>query len=311
MSRITPDKTTGHYDRSAIATQRVLRWSNNSPPAHAIYLIGDSTLYEGLNLALLNEVVARFLPSTEIVDLLTSAQSILDAILLIDNLPASSSGIVVVGHSVRKLNIIDRQLSRSKNRSTFGLSSFTLNQFLLNLGVKPRKQYGLFSIDTFWFAAPRILRHYKKRFSSAFSANRKMDIKPQTQDLSKMEELYLIDVIKPYDAYRKKLYQGRAALLEIQQLVNRNPNLELAVLETPLNPSLIDGKLGNDFYDEYIDDFKTFSKENNIVYLVPQYLDALVPSDFADLLHLSNNNAIDSYTRDVAKLLIDQQNDRK
>ena len=273
-----------------------------------VFVVGDSTLDEGLDLNALTATLNNAGSSAKVVNLISGGQSILEAMAAIDNLPESAQGVVILGHSLRKLHLDSTQIQIAKKGARRGYTSDAVRNFLNKHGHPVQTRYGLYSLDTFWFAAPRLGGYYFNQLTNREKHKSPVALSRQVlspQELRRSEAFYMTKVDQTFENQLKKLEVGRDALLTIKKLVAQRHHLKLLLIETSLNPSIVDNQLGSDYYQRYQKSILAFTNQHNISYYNAAAEADLTTTDFRDVLHLIEPAAIERFTHSVASAIVD------
>lgn len=304
---LTPELATHDGDDDIFLTSTVLGLKKNTPAGQAVFLLGDSSIRDAVRKELLQKTLFDAGLDYSVVDLRSGGQTILESLAIVDNIPETSAGIVVLGNSPRRLYLTSRMIDWAQKGSRRGFSSLAVDQYLSEYKHKSSRKTGIYGLDNFWFVVPRLVQNIydrdKQDFSHVEHRNEGFGVLPE-HVLEEMEASYMSVIKKPYKAYSEDLGAGREVLRRIDRLVGKNQNLSLLMLETPLNPEFIDIRLGRNFYSEHIIDAASFYKENNMLYFNANDLVKFSSTDFIDVVHLSNTAAINRYTKIVANKLL-------
>lgn len=312
MIRLAPNLDSLSSDYSELLTKNILQLQNQTHPPPSVYIVGNSTLKEGLDFDALKSILHTGANSVRVVDLLSGGQSLLDALAIVDNLPKNAQGIVVLGHSMRSSIMTNLKIEIAKTGANLGFRSNAVRDFLIGSGHVPSRQYGLYSLDSFGYAAPRLLKYYTHQLTSKISTNTNL-VKSKhvmSPDELEIDEAYFMNEIEPiFKSYLDQLELGRDVLIKIKSLVEERERLNLMLIETPLNPSVINNQLGRDFHLNYLENFRAFSNLHELRYYNTVEKANLSARDFRDVHHLFDTNAIFRHSASVASAISDALNE--
>jgi len=282
-----------------------LQLENSTPPS--IYMVGDSALRE----VILEDDLALQLRKSQknyrIVELLSGRQTLLESMAIIDNINEDANGVIILGVSPKGLTFSESEYISAASGKRRGFTSAALAEFLTAKGQTSYRITNIHGLDNINFLLPRYLKHVltgnKKKIRRVTHHFKDEDpMSPDTVAIS--AKRYLNDIFQSDKKYDFNASAGIAALNTIIETIDGNEQLQLLLIEKPLNPYFTDTYPGQDLINQYQSLIEEFSHLNKVNYLDPTDSFEYNPLDFADLVHVTGGTTSNRYTSLVAQTIL-------
>ena len=310
---ITPERFVRHHgyfaeatsDSDVFLTAQALELARASPAelGPSVVLIGGSSLMAAVSY---QDLVPRMgQEGSRCIPLWSLGQSVLDSLTVADAVPAGLEGTVVFAASMLEMarGVIDDP-ERVLEEARLAFDSPTRDGLLLAAGVRPEARTGVFFWDHRRFFLPR-LRPLLWNALVHGPIERRWD--PWTGAQADEEKLRLVGR-RVQRATGEGLMNHRAECLAAYAAVGRRlragGSLRVAVLETPLSPTVIEEYVGADVLAEHRERMHAFAAENGFEFWSLADEAGLVSSDFKDHTHLSSARARQRFTELLVERLL-------
>jgi|GEM_PF-5296323 len=307
VSAIASYLATHSGDDDMFITAEILNRRFRDSAKIPVYLLGDSSMRESVLEDLLERQLSRVNPAFETVNLRSGGQFLVQTLGIVDNLPESESGgFVVVGISPARFMMTQQAISYAINGTRLGFISDETDNFLLSIGEKPSRKYGIYGIDNFKFLLPRfgklVVNWNKEPVKHVIHMS---TVKKRVSDsrMRNLGQVYLNKITLPYENYHPTAAMGKDIILRILELTKKK-KLTLVLVESPVNPTFIEEKIGSEFMTKYYAAVKLFSEQNNIEYYNARELVKIDETDFRDIVHLQSLDSIKLFTSSLTEALV-------
>jgi hypothetical protein len=307
---ITPERFVRHHGYFAEATSdsdvflsaQALELARSRPAelGPSVVLIGGSSLMAAVSYQDLVERLAR--DGRRCIPLWSLGQSVLDSLTVADAVPPGLDGVAVFAVSMLEMarGVIDDP-ERVLSEARLAFDSPTREGLLEAAGVEPERHTGVFFWDHRRFFLPRLRPLFWNALVSG-PVERRWD--PWTGAPTDDEKLRLVGrrVRRATDqglmAHREECLAAYAA---VGRRLREGGSLRVALLETPLSPTVVEEYLGAEVLAEHRERMRAFAAENGFEFWSLGDEAGLESGDFKDHTHLSSARARQRFTELLAE----------
>lgn len=293
-------------DYDAFVTGHALRMAQDSTDAPVLVLLCASAGREAFDRTDLQETLSENgLPETRVYNCGTARQGLVDSIMIADNIPMDTHGVVVLSIGPARFAESKDTLEQAIRSPRLGLHSDALARLAGEQGLAVGRPSGLYVWDHLRFLAPR-LRHIPTRLLRnrplVVAEHRYLRRAPRSPTKAREHSERVAERLSHYDenkAWNEKL------LLELVAVVRARPGLQFALIEHPINPDFLRTYMPDGLMSEFRESLRTLAAANDIPILPLEYPEGATAEIFHDWCHLRDREAIRSISRSLGQRVAD------
>ena len=284
-------------DTTLFASARLERLLASEEEAPLFALVGSSGMVEAVTTegGLHEAVSLGSKGDVRVADLSCYGQSILDSVLLVDQLPSRFDGVVV-------MNISPRLIGRGwKFEKPFGnrmaVRSPLLEDMVRDGGVDMEELTGNYFLDNRRFFLPRLWSLLRNVVNGPLE--RRMhpygDSPSPLGDVLYKQQLGRVRLA--YGSYDKNYRFDMRFVSTVGLEVTKRGAVAFVLLEAPVRPSALEEVYGADGFAAHTENMRAFAEEHGFLYWNLNQEAGLTDSDYYDYTHLWVAEARERYTR--------------
>lgn len=229
----------------------------------------------------------------QVINFASGRQNLLEHLIFIGRLPNDRKTTIVLGVGPSRFTVTKDGLAEVVLNLRYGADSELFRDEAERLGLKLRPDTGWLLVDHYNFYLPR-LWSIPKNFLR-FAVGRRIEQNEREYVGTRKPEHFFRthseSVIERFGDSDEALALNKELLIRTLNYVADQPNLEIVLVEHPINPRFIDEFLGRDRYMEHIDFMKKISDEHGVAYWTLGLDAELGDENFNDWAHISSAEA--------------------
>ena len=305
---------TNRYDSDAFVTSELERLKDIPTEKPLLAISGASVTYSsfGTEEEIARDYKARFGTDVDVALLSSGRMPLTSSIMILDHLPKNRPVIAVLGVGPSRFTMPSEEVTEPFTTTRFGTSSPAELELRKELGVPAQRETGFLVVDHGGFYIVRLWAFFRNVLRLAITGHGVIRDDERYIGLTasdRFKELRANAVVERFDHSDKARVLNEGLLEKAISLAKSRPNMQLYIVEHPINPSFVSEYLGEDRYARHLARMKALTARNDVPYwTIGKDLD-LGESNFYDWAHISSEEAQGKLRRSLIDHLKQVQDD--
>lgn len=286
----------GPVDHNAFVVNQLGALSDEPTKRPLLVLIGASVMRSSFGTTEEIETAFRHRAgqAVDILNLCTARQPILEHLALIDRLPRNRPVIVMLDTGPSSFTINREMLKELYDGDYLAVWSSEESDVAKQVGVNIGRHTGITLLDYPFFYLSRTSSFVKNLARLAIGHHPIRHDEEQYIGKKLPEERYrsnAIEIMKRFENADETIAFNRDLLTRTITFAKSRPNIRLALVEHPINPSFVSEYLGTERYSKHLAYMRDFAEKNDVPYWTIGLDLKLGPESFYDWAHISSDDA--------------------
>jgi hypothetical protein len=280
-------------DYDAFATGLAHRLTRPPRDRPVLVVVGGSATREGLDSDDIEEVLrGGFAVKAEVHNVATGRQPLTDSIGIVDRLPRTARGVVVLGVDPEMMTSSFRLYEESLGRPRLGFRSDRVEEIALRLGIETPPRLGIYALDNLPYLISRArygVRHGLRGKPLRRRPHNYLGVPPLTE---KKWRFRGSRVARRFGEYDRNVELNTGLLRDMVETVRRRPGMKLVLLAPPVNPRFVREFWPPGLGERHGRILADLARAPHVSFLRTSDLAELSADDFWDWCHLRDRVAI-------------------